>query len=415
MAIRLAIKGPSGEQSIERDCYATFLVGRSPEAQICVAKDPHFSRRHCWIEVAPPKAKVVDLRSHNGTFVNGEQVTSAWLNHGDVISGGQTRINVLISSQTTDRTLTLEQPRPDVMAVTAHFQATVRAGGGQRLVLDDRRRVGRYEILGEIGRGAMGVVFLARRLATRKLAAVKLIIPDHAVSEKQVQLFLREASILSRLNHKRVVQLLEIGLDAGQMFLAMEFVQHRSFQELSDEMSRSRQIRFACGVMAQTLDALAYAHGAGVVHRDIKPANLLLGNDNGRLAVKVVDFGLAKTYADAGFSGLTEAGDVRGTLGFIAPEQLIDSQKAHPAWDLYSVGATLYYFLAGTYPHDVAEGDDPVRVILSRAPISIRDRSANVPEALAAVVDRALSPIPEQRFTSAAEMRECLQPFLLKS
>jgi len=414
MSIRLTVKGPSGEQFIDCDCYGTFVVGRSEEAQICVAEDNHFSRRHCWIEIAPPHAKVVDLKSHNGTLVNGKRISSVWLNDGDVISGGQTEIRISNSTDCdADKTLTLETTSPARLAETASIDISEPPLPNIPPQFE-KEQIGRYKIIEEVGRGDMGIVYKATQLPTQQLAAVKLIIPSGKVNEKQAQLFLREASILSSLNHKRIVQLLEFGIDAGDLFMATEYVEHRTLAEWGKGMSRAGQIRLACGVVAQTLDALDYAHGEGVVHRDIKPANLLLSQEKSKLAVRVADFGLAKNYIHAGFSGITRDGEVRGTLGFIAPEQLVNSQKSLPESDLFSIGATLYYFLCGQYVYDDPSGEHPVQTILGQGPTPLSHRNLDIPKELIEFVDRAIQPIPAERFASAAEMRKEINPFLRK-
>jgi len=408
MNIRLAVKGPSGEQFIDCDCYGTFVVGRSEEAQICVAEDQHFSRRHCWIEVAPPHAKVVDLKSHNGTLVNGKRISSVWLNDGDVISGGQTEIRISnLTDCDADKTLTLETTSPARLAKTASIDISEPPLSNIPPQFE-KEQIGRYKIIEEVGRGDMGIVYKATQLPTDQLAAVKLIIPSGAVNEKQTQLFLREASILSSL------QLLEFGIDAGDLFMATEYVENRTFDEWSKEMPLAGKIRLACGVVAQTLDALDYAHSKGVVHRDIKPANLLLSQEKNKLAVRVADFGLAKNYIHSGFSGITREGEVRGTLGFIAPEQLLDSQKTHPTSDIFSIGATLYYFLCGQYVYDDPSGEHPVQAILGQGPIPLSHRNLDIPKELIEFVDQAIQPIPAERFASAAEMRKEINPFLKK-
>jgi serine/threonine-protein kinase len=260
----------------------------------------------------------------------------------------------------------------------------------------------------------MGIVFKARDLATNQLAALKLIIPSSAVTEPQIKLFLREASILSTLDHRRIVRLREVGLDAGRLFLAMEYVEHKSFHGLSENASQQRMIRLSCAIVSQVLTALAYSHERKVVHRDIKPSNLLTRFENGRLAVRVADFGLAKNYADAGFSGITHTGEMRGTLGFIAPEQLRNSQRADPSSDIFSAGATLYHFLCGNYPYEINESDDPIRSILTQEPLSIRKRISGLPNGLIYAADRATAKEPEDRFQSAAEMQKALELFLRK-
>jgi eukaryotic-like serine/threonine-protein kinase len=408
--ICLTVTGPSGKQKIEQSGYATLLVGRSSGAQVCVSEDPHFSRRHCLLELAPPQARLVDLKSRNGTFVNGQRVDIAILKSGDVISGGQTSISVGVGE---NRAEMLTLPAPDFTSTAPIFMPVDEAATVDNIC--PRTRIGKYEIEGELGRGAMGVVYKARDLATKQLAALKLIIPTRAVTESQVKLFLREASILSTLDHRRIVRLLEIGLDAGRLFLAMEYVEHQSFDQLSESASQRRLIRLSCAIVSQALSALAYSHEKKIVHRDIKPSNLLTCFEGGRLAVRVADFGLAKNYADAGFSGITQTGELRGTFGYIAPEQLRNSQRAEPAADIFSSGATLYHFLCGAYPYEINEGDDPIRAILTQEPVSIRSRLKGLPNGLIYAIDRATAKEPEERFESAVEMQKSLEPFLRKS
>jgi len=407
--ICLTVTGPSGEQRIQQSGYATLLVGRSPEAQVCVSKDPHFSGRHCLLELAPPQARIIDLKSHNGTFVNGQRMDVAILKNGDVVSGGQTSISIAI---TEDRAATLTLPASPLANTMPSLKL-----GGEAVTIDSigaRTRIGKYEIEDELGRGAMGIVYKARDLATKQLVALKLIIPSRAVTESQIKLFLREGSVLSTLVHRRIVRLLEIGLDAGRLFLAMEYVEHKPFDQLSENASQQRIIRLSCAIVSQVLSALAYSHEQKIIHRDIKPSNLLTRFEKGRLAVRVADFGLAKNYADAGFSGITHTGEMRGTLGFIAPEQLRNSQRADPSSDIFSAGATLYHFLSGNYPYEINEGDDPIRSILTQEPLSIRKRIKGLPNGLIYAVDRATAKEPKARFQSAAEMQESLELFLRK-
>jgi len=144
------------------------------------------------------------------------------------------------------------------------------------------------------------------------------------------------------------------------------------------------------------------------VHRDIKPENVLLADDSLR-EVKLADFGLAKSFEQAGLSGLTATGAVGGTLFFMPREQITHFRLLRPASDVWSLGATLYHMLTLAYPRDFAPGRDPLQVILSGGTVPLRTRDAALPEALGAVVDRAVEDDLDRRFATAAAFRDALR------
>jgi serine/threonine-protein kinase len=226
-----------------------------------------------------------------------------------------------------------------------------------------------------------------------------------------MQRFLREVSILSRLSHPRIVRFLEMGMSAGQFLFAMEYVKPADLgQHLADRSTASR-IKTICGIVCQTLEALRYAHGQGYIHRDIKPSNILLTRVGRKLGTKLADFGLAKQIENAGFSGLTRAGEAVGTLAFMAPEQITHSREARPTMDVYGAGATLYYLLSGKLPHEFAAGRDPVLVILEDEPRPLREQCPQVPSELASHVHRAIAKDPSDRFPTADAMWRSLAPY----
>ncbi|HET9314710.1 MAG TPA: protein kinase, partial [Vicinamibacteria bacterium] len=157
----------------------------------------------------------------------------------------------------------------------------------------------------------------------------------------------------------------------------------------------------------QALAGLAHAHARGVVHRDLKPENLLLGGDDAR--VKIADFGLAKSFEQAGWSGLTATGAVAGTLFFMPREQLTSFRVVRPVSDVWSMAATLYFLLTRQYARDFRPGQDPLQVILGGGVVPIRARDPRIPETVARVIDRALADDPEQRYPTAAEFRADLE------
>jgi len=376
-----------------------LIVGRGKEAHWCLAKDKYFSRAHFELNANPPKCLLRDLGSANGTYVNGTRVDEADLGDGDHIECGDTviHVSVLLGPVQAD-TPTLQVP-PDQ-------QIDPSSGNAPSNALP--RRLAEYELLQELGRGGMGVVYRALELPSRRTVAVKVIRPEGYASPNAMQLFIREASILSQLKHKRIVDCRGLGIDAGEMYFAMEYVPTVDFFEYTASSSRTMQIRTACAIVCEVLEALQCAHEMDIVHRDVKPSNMLIYKSYGGVATKLSDFGLAKNYVNAGFTIISHDHPIRYTPGFASPEQMADSRFAKPPCDIYSTGVCLYYFLCKTLPSE-PDGDEDdggsfyARPLIKRAP--------DVPQELAIAVDRAIAFEPSGRFSSAEHMRQALLKF----
>jgi serine/threonine-protein kinase len=387
--------GPHRGLRLEYDRHDTLLVGRGAEANLQLIDDPHFSRHHFLIEFNPPRAYLRDLGSSNGTRVNGRRVSECYLSDGDEIAGGKTRIRVKLPTSA---------GLPPTASGTVH--------GPDAPPSDLPSFIPGYDVLRKLGAGGMGAVYLARHRGSGSEAAVKLMLPETAASDRAMRLFLREVSVLSRLDHPNVVRYLEMGSALGQFYFVMEYVPSEPLADSAARLPPDRRVPFVCAVAALALDGLGYAHALGYVHRDVKPANLLAGPPGEPPRVKVGDFGLAKSFQNAGFSGMTLSGQTVGTLAFMAPEQFTHCRDAKPAADLYAVGVTIYYLLAGRYPLDRRAGRDPVRAVLEDDPLPLTGVCPWVAPGLAAVVHRALRKDPADRFPDAAAMRAALAPFL---
>lgn len=375
--------------------HDTLLVGRSRSAQLALTDDPHFSRHHFLLELNPPRGYVRDLGSRNGTLLNGQSIKEAPLRDGDIISAGKTQIRFKVIGR--PEPLTVAWPAAKALASAPPRAPTTAIPG--------------YEIVQKLGQGGMGIVYLARQLSNGQTVALKVIVPESAADEASMRRFLREATVLSQLKHPRIVQFLELGMAAGQFFFAMEYVEPADLQQHLAGRSPASRVKTVCGIVCQVLEALRFAHGEGFIHRDIKPANILLTRVGRRLRTKLADFGLAKQMENAGFSGLTRAGEAIGTLAFMAPEQVTHSRDVRATMDLYSAGATLYQLLSGELPFDFPAGRDPFVVILEDEPVSLQVRSPDVPAELAAIVHRALAKDPSQRFATADAMWQSLARF----
>jgi serine/threonine-protein kinase len=391
------VAGPHQGVRFEFDRPTKFVVGRAPDVSLQLLEDTHFSRRHFELEVDPPRCVLRDLGSSNGTLVNGRKVSECVLGDGDIISGGATRLRI---------SLITTSPAAEVLSDWSPPTLPPDVGGPAPVLLAPG-----YEVERLLGQGGMGAVYLARRLSTGQRCALKVVLPESAADERGLKRFLREVSVLSRLDHPAIVRFQEIGMHLGQFFFAMDHVETIDLAGELSGLSAHERTATACALVCQVLEGLGYAHELGFVHRDVKPANVLVSREAGRLVARLADFGLAKNFESAGLSGLTNEGALLGTIPFMAPEQAVRARFARPAVDLYSTGATLYFLLTGRLPHDFGRGRDPLTVIQQEAPVDPRQHCPGLDEELAGLLLKALAREPQQRFASAGAMREALLPW----
>lgn len=265
-----------------------------------------------------------------------------------------------------------------------------------------------YLIVGKLGEGGMGVVHLALRTADWSVVALKTIIPAVAGSKKDIERFLREASILKELSHPNIVAFQDMGESNGHPYFVMEFVRGQDAHHLLKTHGPMPICR-AVGLVCQLLDALEYAHANGFVHRDIKPGNLLITQLDGREVARLADFGLARFYQASRLSGLTLNGKPGGTLAFMPPEQVYYFRDAKPPADQYSAAATLYNLLTDRFVFDFEEGGPhALHMILNEEPVPIQARRQDIPKKLAEILHRALAKEPANRFADVKAMRMAL-------
>lgn len=286
--------------------------------------------------------------------------------------------------------------------LTAYQAAAVRDRNFGELV------IGSYQVLDRLGAGGMGTVYKARHRRMKRVVAVKVLSRSVAQAENFVQRFQREVEAVARLSHPNIVTAHDAGEAEVGHFLVMEFVNGR---DLATEVQRRGPLPVAEAVdcVVQAAQALDYAHGQGVIHRDIKPANLL--RDAGGL-VKVADLGLARIQGAAqedGGSALTMTGMAMGTADYMPPEQAMGLATVDHRADIYSLGCTLYYLIAGRGPY---QGTSPMAILLKHrdAPIpALRAARGDVPEALDDIFRRMVAKEPGDRFASMGEVVRALE------
>jgi eukaryotic-like serine/threonine-protein kinase len=267
------------------------------------------------------------------------------------------------------------------------------------------RCIGDYELLEELGRGGMGVVYQARHLRLNRVVALKMILAGSHAGEQDLLRFLAEAEAVAALQHPHVVQLFDFGQHQGLPYFTLEFVAGGS---LADRLQGTPLApREAARVVEQLARGMAYAHERGILHRDLKPHNVLLAEDG---TPKITDFGLAKKL-DVG-SGFTPTGAVMGTPSYMAPEQAVGkSKEVGPAADVYALGAILYECLTGRPPFRAALALDTLMQVVSDEPVAVRQLQPRLPADLETIAHKCLQKEPGKRYDTAQELAEDLRRF----
>lgn len=254
-----------------------------------------------------------------------------------------------------------------------------------------------YELIDVLGKGAMGIVYKARKQATGEIIALKIVSLEG--DPNGFQNFLREAQTGARVDHPNSVRTMEMGNSSGKFYIAMEFVEGQTLEDIIKNRGSLDQ-HIIINMAYVLLDVLEAARKANVVHRDLKPANILV---TANFEPKVTDFGLAKLITDAGKSGLTAPGDLRGTPMFMPPEQLENAAMVDHRADLYSLGATLYNALTNTYPFKVKTLRDLCMALEKDEPTPVCEHNRNVSTHLSNFIQKLMEKKPDERFQKASD------------
>ncbi len=274
--------------------------------------------------------------------------------------------------------------------------------------MDHKPTLGRYEIEKLIGQGAMGEVYLGRDPSIGRVVAIKTLpLASEFEPEELDEIrsrFFHEAAAAGRLNHTNIVTIYDVGEEHDLAFMAMEYIDGYSLNQHAKPGSLlpiERVVRY----IADTADALDYAHGEGIVHRDVKPANLMI--DKAKDLVKITDFGIARITS----SSRTKTGMLLGTPSYMSPEQAMGHPVDHRA-DIFSLGTTLFVLLTGQKPFP---GDSLAAIsyqIIHEKHPDVRKLNPNVPQPLKRIIDKALQKNPDDRYQSAAAMARELRKLL---
>jgi serine/threonine protein kinase len=267
-----------------------------------------------------------------------------------------------------------------------------------------RRELRGYEVVREVGHGAMGIVYEAEQHGIGRRVAVKVLPPNLALRERTVKRFLREAEAMGRLAHPGIVDVFEVATQRELNYFSMKFVEGPPLDRVLKAGPLAVHDVLSIGI--QVADALAHAHSRGVLHRDIKPANLLRDGER----VILTDFGLARPIDSEDGGSMTESGDLVGTPLYMAPEQISgDSERVDGRADVWGLGVTLYELLAGRTPFVGPNAQGILHSILHRDPPRLRKQRDDVPRDLEAVVLKCMEKDSGRRYATSAALCEDLK------
>jgi len=298
-------------------------------------------------------------------------------------------------------------PEPAMGATMPNLRAAPKerpASAAVAAALPDTERLGRYQLEREIGRGAMGVVYLGRDTAINRMVAIKAIPLAAEFSDAELvearSRFFREAETAGRLNHPNIVTIYDVGEERGLAYIAMEYLKGRHLSDYA-KSNNLLEPRKVLEIISRTAQALGFAHKQQVVHRDIKPANLMY--DPSTDVLKITDFGIARLSG----AGSTRTGIVLGTPSFMSPEQL-EGRTVTGHSDLFSLGVSLFQLLTGQLPFTADSMTGLMQQIAEAPHPPLRAFRPDLPACVESVIDRALAKNPEARYDSGAQMAAAL-------
>lgn len=374
-------------------------IGRRSNCDLVLRVDS-VSREHCRIEVNDGAYWIYDNGSSNGTLLNGLRIERAKLVHGDVITLDRVTLEYI---EEADGLQTREMIREFVVQKRPDVDGTYTAENS--LI---GKTLKHYKVLSVIGEGGMALVYKARDERNGEIVALKVLKRGETVDQENLQRFLKEFKTGSKLNHPNIMQVYEIGEVDGTYFIAMEYINGSSLQEVLDEKGRlSAEGTLKIGI--QVAKALEFAFSQRIIHRDIKPENILISREG---EVKITDLGLAKELKRYVSVNITKTGEGIGTLHYMSPEQVENTRDVDQRADIYSLGATLYECLCGQPPFDEVGVWKFVEAINEKPPPDLNERVPNLHPEVWPAIQRALAKRPEERQQTPTELREEMERLL---
>jgi serine/threonine protein kinase/DNA-directed RNA polymerase subunit RPC12/RpoP len=398
-----------------------FVIGRSLQTDLSV-DDLRISRRHCRIQHEEHGVTATDLRSANGTYLNGQRIQKVLLRQGDHLQLGNADLEINVNYTDEDyldhtykcthckRAISLMTfAEGQVIQVHERFvcpQCREKLNTPEfslvELDLIKRLRNEGFEVLEKLSISGLVPIYKARKTSLDQIVALKALPLSSMVSRKKVSRFAQEAKTQARLRHPNIVAIYDVRQGKDLIYIVMELIEGETLLQMIQRSGSRLAVKDAIRITYQVSRALAHAHEKGIVHRDVKPSNIMINPDG---TGKLIDFGLAKNLFEVTL-GITSDGETLGTLGYMAPEQLKTAKEADYRADIYGLGASLYHCLSGQPPYLSSTESGLFRDLDSGPPV---EKLVGVPLNVVALVVRMMQRRPEDRFQTLAALQDAIE------
>jgi serine/threonine protein kinase len=388
MSPRLVVTaGPDKGRFFDLTAGQTFQVGRS-QATATRLTDPTMSRVHCEVEWDGERAVLINI-STGGTYVNGQSVSEHELQAGDVIRVGSTEIRYQLGDAAEATTVAPPAQRPGPAGDLAALVGQTLAG---------------YAIDSLIAKGATGFVFRAKDTNDGQTVAFKVLQPELARNEEDMQRFVRAMKTVLPLRHPNLVSLLKAGKTGVYCWMAMEYVEGESMTQVLHRVGVAGMLdwRYGYRVAVHIARALDCAHGHSIIHRNVTPSNILFRTAD--KTVKLGDLMLAKALEGNAAQQITRPGELVGDVAYMSPERTRGSGAVDGRSDIYGLGATVYALIAGRPPFASPSLPELITRIRNAEPEKPKKYQMGVPDLFQGVVLKCLAKRPEERYPTAKEL-----------
>jgi serine/threonine protein kinase len=392
------IAGPDKGKVFTLEAGKDLAIGRGTAAAYQVA-DPRVSRSHCQVVLEGDQVSIKCLGGSGGTLVNGKKVGQQTLKVGDILQVGDSQFRLRLSDQPADTTL----PPTQTPAVP------LKASAPDELEALVDTKLSHFDIGPVIGKGRTGYVFCASDTKDDRPVALKVMEPEFAQNEEDVQRFIRAIKTMLPLRHPHLISLYAAGKTGPYCWIAMEYVAGENLEQVIERIGVAGMLdwRNAFKVAVQVGRVLEYAHGQDIIHRNVTPTNIL--RESTTKDVKLGDLMLAKALEGALAKQITRPGEIVGDVAYLSPERTRGTTDVDHRSDLYGLGATLYALLTGRPPFQGATLVEKITRIRQDEPVKPTRFQLSIPHPFEGLVLKLLAKDPSDRFQSATLMLKELE------